>query len=610
MADLHFLRPLWLLALLTLPLLPLVIRQARKGQNGWARIMPATLLNPLLSGGGTADKPVKSPLIILVLAIATLTFALAGPAWRQAPTPLQQQNDSLVIILDLSLSMLATDVEPDRLTLAKRKILDLLKERDGSFTGLVVYAGDAHVVTPLTDDRKTIEGLLGVLDPLIMPATGNRPDLAVALAKSLLDQGAPGQGRLLLISDDVPAKQEYTIRDLLQKSPYRLSTLAVGTVEGGPIPLPKQGFIRDNGEVVITKADPDGLARVAERTGGGSHVLTFDNRDLRALDLRARDRDDWQDSDRDLSVSRWQDDGYWALWLALPLLLLGWRRGALLAVMVLVLPLMPSPAMAFGWDDLWSRPDQRGEALIEQDPKAAIDRFSRPDWRGSAQYRAGDYKAAAAEFAAAQSLEAQYNQANALAKSGDLQAALERYDQVLGQQPDHEDARYNRDLVKQLLDQQQQQSQDGDDNQQQQNSQNQQQNQQNKSQEPGADGNPPEQPPSGGGESSNPGQQNPGSDGGQSQRSQAAQEPKEGQGQPSEQEASNQPRDATQRGSEQEGSPPEIEAPAALDEQPLSQGQEQWLRRIPDDPGGLLRRKFLQQYRDSDTQPSESDTPW
>lgn len=611
MSEFHFLRPFWLLVLLAIPLLPVIARHARQGQNGWLKVMPEALLRPLISQTGTLKGSGKSPLVMLSLALLLMAIILAGPAWREAPTPLQQQNDSLVIVLDLSLSMLATDVEPDRLTLAKRKIQDLLKEREGAFTGLVVYAADAHVVTPLTDDNDTVLGLLGVLDPLIMPAAGNRPDLAITMAKSLLEQGAPGAGRILLISDDVQAEHQYAIRDTLMDSNFSLSTLAVGTPEGGPIPLPKRGFIRDNGEVVITRADPAALAWVAERAGGKSHRLTFDSRDIRALDLRAVDSDDWQDSDRDLTVSRWQDDGYWLLWLALPLLLICWRRGALLVVLLLVAPMVPSPAMAFGWEDLWSRPDQRAEALIAKDPQRAAEQLERSDWRGSAQYRAGDYESAASSFSESDGADAAYNRGNALARAGDLEAAIASYEQVLKAQPEHEDASHNLELVKQLLDQQQQSNQQsGGENSDGESSES---NQQNPSQEPGGQSPSDRQQPPGEASESDQSQQ-----GGERQPGEGETEAESEAEREAESEAGAKPRE--QESTEPQsaaGSEPRQNEPAnqtaalpELDTSPLSQGQERWLRRIPDDPGGLLRRKFLQQYRERETQPSENDTPW
>ncbi len=596
MADFHFLRPLWLLLLLAAVLLPLLLRHFHQSDSGWSRIIPAKLLRPMISQSGAAGSSRRSPVLPAVAAVVALAIALAGPSWRQAPTPLQQQDDSLVIVLDLSLSMLATDVEPDRLTVAKRKIRDILKAREGALTALVVYAADAHVVTPLTDDRNTIEGMLDVLEPVIMPAAGNRADLGIQRGLELLEQGAPGNGRLLLIADDIGERYRNRITDHLADSRFALSTLTVGTVEGGPIPLARQGFIRDNGNIVIARADPDSLANLAAKNSGRSHRLTITSEDIRALELRPMDSADWKDSERGLTVKRWQDDGYWLLWLVVPLALIGWRRGAMVIMLFAVLPLTPRPAMALDWDSLWSRQDQRAPELIEKDPGRAAEILDDPDWRGSALYREGNYEGAADAFARADSPSAEYNRGNALARAGELEDALKAYNKALEKQPDNEDAQFNRDLVKQLLEQQQNQSGGEGDESSDQNGDQQQQGNQQDSQ----------------GGSDNQDQQGNSSDqsGDQQQDNQQNNQQQDGepdgngddQGQPPEQE--------NQSNADAANDGEASRSPAELETSPLSQGQEQWLRRVPDNPGGLLRRKFLQQYQERETPSDEGDTPW
>lgn len=587
MAEFHFIRPLWLLLLVAALVMPLVLRKFRGSDSGWSRVIPPRLLAPLIRSSGSPGDGARSPTVPLMAAIAILAVALAGPSWREAPAPLQQQNDSLVIVLDLSLSMLATDVEPDRLTLAKRKIRDILQAREGSLTALVVYSADAHVVTPLTDDRQTIEGMLDVLDPVIMPATGNRADIGVRRGLDLLQQGAPGKGRLLLISDGVSARYQSNLRTALEGSKYPLSTLVVGTAKGGPIPLARQGFIRDQGDIVITRSDPASLQAAAEAGGGESRALTISDADIRALKLRSEDSDDWQDSDQDLTVNRWQDDGYWLLWLAIPIALMGWRRGTVLLVLVTLLPLTPRPAQAQVWDSLWQREDQRAPELIRQDPEQAARTLEDPDLRGSALYRQGDYDSAAQAFADGDAPSAGYNRANALARAGKLEEALSAYDQLLAQQPDHEDARFNRDLVSQLLEQQQQQDQSGQEGDQ-------------SDRQEGDD-----QQDSG----SQSGDQNPSGDNQSQSDSPDSQPPQDGQQEPAS-EADEEQQQGEPDPGQSDDPQQRAQAPAELDTNPLSQGQEQWLRRVPDDPGGLLRRKFLQQFQQRDSQTDEGDTPW
>lgn len=610
MSDFHFLRPLWLLLLLAIPLLPLVFRKARQSDSGWARIIPEPLLRPVITHHGQSGGHSRSPLLASAAALLILSVALAGPAWRQVPTPLQQQNDSLVVVLDLSLSMLATDVEPDRLTLAKRKIRDILDQREGSLTALVVYAADAHAVSPLTDDRNTIIGLLDVLDPVIMPAPGNRADLGVARGLELLEQGAPGNGKLLLLTDNVSDRYQDRITETLKNSPFPLSTLIVGTAEGGPIPLPKQGFIRENGNIVMAKASPSALQQLASRNGGRSQRLTIDDTDITNLRLRSEDATEWQDSERDLTVNRFQDDGYWLLWLALPLILIGWRKGALALLLFTLLPLAPRPAMALSWAELWAREDQRAPALIAEDPASAATELESPEWRGSAEYRNQDYEAAAESFGRAATPRSDYNRGNALARAGKLEEAIKAYDEALEAEPEMEDARVNRDLVEQLLKQQQSENQSGDSDQENQNNDDNgndsDQNQQ------GNDSNSGEQDPDSqqgdqsGQESDQERGQQDSEESGEQQNSQSGEQS----GQENANEPPQQPSDAAESATGNDANGQQQQAPAELTEAPLTQGQEQWLRRIPDDPGGLLRRKFLQQYQQRDTQSDEGDTPW
>lgn len=580
-ADFHFLRPFWLLLILLVPILYLALRQARLGDSGWSRFIPARLLAPLIRHDERSGKATTSPLVPATAALIIMALALAGPAWREAPTPLKQPGDSLVIALDLSLSMLATDLAPDRLTRAKRKIRDILELREGSLTGLLVFSGDAHVVTPLTDDGRTIEGMLAVLEPAIMPATGNRADLAIARAKVLLEQGAPGEGRILLITDDVRDRSAQAIQNTLSGSGYALNTLTVGTEQGGPMPLGRQEFVRENGDLVISRANPQALRELSRSVGGRSHELTLDDTDIQSLNLSPKDSDDWQASEDGLTVNRWQDDGYWLLWLALGLILIGWRRGAFSALALILLPIWPQPASAMSWTELWQREDQRAPALIETDPETAARQLDDPQWRGSALYRAEQFESAARAFARAQGPEASYNRANALARAGKLEDALSAYDAALESAPDMEDAQHNRDIVEALLNQQQQ-SQDNSQSDGQQESQD--------AQNAQGDGNNPQENPEDS-QSSSGNQDQPDSE----TDAQDEQQPSE----------ENSPTPG-----ESESQPDQAEAPAPVSETPLTQSQEQWLRRIPDNPGGLLQRKFLRQYQQRETPSDEGDTPW
>lgn len=610
MADFHFLRPFWLLLLLMVPVLYLALKRKSSGDSGWSSLIPEQFLSPVIRRyGGTTQKR-GSRLLPAISAVVILAVALAGPAWREAPTPLKKPGDSLVIVLDLSLSMLATDLEPNRLTRAKRKIRDILTVREGSLTGLVVYSGDAHVVAPLTDDSNTLTGMLNVLDPVIMPAQGNRADLAVAKARALLEQGAPGKGRILLITDGVSDRYFGPINDALAGTNLTLSTLAVGTRDGGPIPLARRGFIRDNGNIVIVRTDPDQLAELAQENGGRSDELTLNDTDITTLNLSPVESDEWQDTDTGLTINRWKDDGYWLLWLALPLLLLGWRRGAFTAMALILMPAIPQPAAAMDWDSLWQREDQRAAELIHNDAGAAASLLESPEWRGSALYKAERYDEAVKAFSSARTPLADYNRGNALARAGKLKDALKAYDSALKHNPDMEDAQVNRKLVEDLLKQQEKESspEQGDGDQSSSDS-NGDENQQQGDSSDSSDQNQSS-------DSSQNSQGDQGSDGEPGQPQDSSQGQEQGQSGDQEEPGGEQPEDSQESGeanSQAAGAQPgseDVQAPTPVSETPLTQSQEQSLRRIPDNPGGLLQRKFLQQYQERQTPSDEGDTPW
>lgn len=606
MSDFQFLRPVWLLLLLAAPLVYYLLRSLGQGDSRWRQVIPPALLKPLLpadggSGGSARWQRLLAPVLLIVAALA-----MAGPSFRTAPSPLQEQDDSLVVVLDLSLSMLARDEEPDRLTRATRKIRDLLEAREGAYTGLVVYAGDGHVVTPLTDDRGTVESLLSAIDPVIMPAPGNRADLGVARAVELLDQGAPGRGRILLITDGLKPRYASNIRDRLGASRWQLDGLLVGTERGAPVPVPERGFLRDGDQVIITRASMPELESTARAMGGEALRMTTSNEDIRQLQLRSEDHDQWQAAKDERTTTLRQDDGYWLLWLALPLALVGWRRGAL-AMLALSLVWVPSgPARAMEWDDLWQTPEQRAPQLVEEDPANAANKLTNPLWRGTALYRDGQYESAADAFANSDSPEAHYNRGNALAHAGKPEAALDAWQKALEKNPDHDAARQNQEIVRNFLErqqqeQEQQQQQSGRSGEQEdQEGQEGQQNQPSPGEQPGQQDNPGDQQ---GGQQPGEGQ------GGQPDQNGMEGEP--GQGtpdQPAGQEPSEQGDGNDGEAGQRAGNQGELAD--GDDTDALSQSQQQWLRRIPDNPGGLLRRKFMQQSRSRNIQSDENDTPW
>lgn len=595
MADLHFLRPAWLLLLLLVPVVVWLWRRGRQEGSGWEGVIPNPLLAPLMpaSSGGVVRRGQGwwAAMLLIIAAIA-----LAGPSWRKAPNPLEKLPDSLVIALDLSLSMLATDESPDRLTRAKQKIRDLIPLRADAFTGLVAYAGDAHLVTPLTDDRRAIENLLPALDPFMMPAMGSRADRAVAVAIDLLKQGARGSGAILLVTDGVDSRYHQEIVSLVEDSGYRLLILAVGTRGGAPIPIPERGFLRDQGELVTPKLDTQELQELSDRASARLARLSLTDDDLEALGVTRTRAGEAQAEALERRLNLWVDDGYWLIWLLLPLALLAWRRGGLAVVLLAVTLPLPQPAHALEWQDLWERGDQQGAKLLPENPEAAAEAFDDPAWKGTALYRAGEYEAAAEAFARADGVEADYNRGNSLARQGDYQAAIEAYETVLDAEPGHDDARANKELVEQLLEQQKQEQQ--------------QQEQQNRDKRKNEEQSQSQDKKGGeGSESQSDSEESGEQDGGGQEDSQPSEQTESQQGAAQQEGDADQSEESGNSENEPEGSDEPTEGLLSDAEAQNESSREQLMRRVPDDPAGLLRRKFLYQYQQRN-QTSEESEPW
>ncbi len=449
----HWFRPGWLLVL---PLLALLLwklwhRQKRAGR--WQMILPPAFHAALLSGGNGRES--KLPWVALGLAWLLAVLALLGPSWQRVEQTSQKPADPLVVLLELTPQMLANDVPPNRLEQARHKLLDLLQARSDAQTAIVVYAGSAHTLVPLSDDLATSRNLLDALKPSIMPQPGQRADLALLKALKLLDQGALGQGRVLLMASSLSEQERQGIRQALGGDAPQLLMLGLGSRDGAPVTLEDGSYLKDDlGAILVSRLDSPDLKQFIGEVGGRYRQARLDDSDLKGLGLLGGPQGLRNDG-QTLRLDTWADQGYWLL---LPLLLLAacaGRRGWLFCLPLLLLA-APQPSYAFDLQDLWLRPDQQGQRLLEQQrPAEAARHFQDPQWQGVALYESGNYNAAAERFAEGNDARAHYNRGNALARSGELEAAIDAYEQALERQPDLQPALYNKALVQSLLQQQQ-----------------------------------------------------------------------------------------------------------------------------------------------------------
>ncbi|WXL24406.1 VWA domain-containing protein [Ectopseudomonas mendocina] len=568
----HWQRPFWLLLLPLLSYLLWRLWHLKKRTGRWQALLPAAFHATLLST--QTGRQSRLPWYALCLAWLLALLALMGPSWERIEQSSPKPANPLVVMIEMTPDMLASDASPNRLEQAKRKLLDLLEARPDSQTAVIVYAGSAHTVVPLSDDLATSRNLLDAMTPTIMPKPGKRADLAVAKALQLLEQGSQGNGRLLIITSALTQAEEQGISQALSGNSNRLNILGVGSPEGAPILLEDGSFMKDSqGAIIMPRLDNAGLSSFASKVGARYQRATLDESDLHTLGLFDSGRSIREDNQM-VRLEAWADHSHWLLLALLLIAACGARRGWLLCLPLLLC--LPQNSYAFSFTDLWLRPDQQGQRLLEaQKPKEAAERFSDPRWQGNALYQAGDYAAAAERFAHGDSAADHYNRGNALARSNELEAAIEAYDQALEIQPDFPQASKNKALIEQLMQQSQSQSNASEDQQQdQQNEQQQQANGQSDNQNQ-QQNQQPEQPQDA---SAEPEQAQP----------KAPQNNTSDQQQSAEKQPDKQPDNAAQQ---------QASTDPALDEE-RRQSLEQWLRQIPDDPGELLRRKFrLEQQR-------------
>ncbi len=494
----HFIRPLWLLALLPLALLAWRLARNAVGDNPWQRAVDATLL-PLLTIGrpGASRSGTIGRTIGLVAAGWTIAaLALAGPTWQRKPRPVFQTSAARVVVLDLSTSMLATDLKPSRLERARFKVEDVLALGGEGQTGLVAYAGDAFAVAPLTRDANTVSALLKALTPELMPVQGSRADLGLLKAAELMHQAGVSSGELLLIADDVDAAHADAAVDAaarVRKEGYRVSVVGVGTEQGAPL-LDAQGHVlRDAADKSqIARLDATALRAIAQAGGGEYLPISGSGDALRALlDASSQARADAAAGKQGTTASAWVDEGPWLVLLLLPLAALAFRRNALVgdaaapaampsrkpspkpsregpaAVLTLVglvtmgaLLVPPTTARASAWSDAWQRPDQQAAAAMAAGDYAKAAKLATDaERRGSAEYKLGNYASALENFSRASGPHADYNRGNALAQLGRYSDAVKAYDKALSANPNDADAKANKAAVEALLRKQQEQKQ-------------------------------------------------------------------------------------------------------------------------------------------------------
>jgi Ca-activated chloride channel family protein len=319
---LHFIRPLWLVAL---PIVLLAWWLVRRRDAVQAQVVAP--IAPHLQDALTMNRDARAGLRA-VDGVALLTIfaavAAAGPTWSKQASPWFEETAPLVIAVEVSDSMRSNDLQPTRLDRARFKILDLIAARTGSRTAVIAYAGSAHIVVPPSSDIDVLRPFLESLDPAIMPSQGANAAAALPLARELLGDGG-AVGTLLFVNDgfdagDIPALADFSTD---QTAPA-LAALVVGTEEGGVALMPDGApVMAETGGRIDTRVDAATLRRASAEADIEVVRSAAGESDIRAL-MRAIESNLQQADDPD---AQWKDAGWWFVWPALFLALPWFRRG-------------------------------------------------------------------------------------------------------------------------------------------------------------------------------------------------------------------------------------------------------------------------------------------
>jgi Ca-activated chloride channel family protein len=314
----HFLRPWWLLLLLPAALLMWSVYQRSDSLRAWKRVISPHLLQHLLLRENNEEGRWR-PVYMLGIAWLVGILALAGPSWQMQPTPFSEERAAMFIVVKVTPEMLAQDIQPSRLQRSVLKIHDLLEIKKDVRTGLIAYAGSAHLVMPLTSDSGVINNFAAALEPGVMPMTGDEPAEAIALAsRRLLDAEVPGS--IVLITDAVDASQLAALENIYKKTAIEVHILAMAA--GSDVVPPP-------GSYPAPAVDMDSLRAAARAVGGTVTVVTADKGDVESLSARV---------ERSIShaptqeAQQWQDQGYYLVVLLALIMLSFFRQGGSVAI--------------------------------------------------------------------------------------------------------------------------------------------------------------------------------------------------------------------------------------------------------------------------------------
>lgn len=311
----HFLRPWWLLAMVPAALLAWALWRANDSSRAWRGVIDDHLLPHLVSRSGESHRIRPLPLLVATWAIGVV--AAAGPTWRRAPSPFADDVAALALVVRLTPTMEARDVQPTRLQRSVQKLGELLELRKGGRTALLAFAGSAHLVMPATRDAGIIGSYAGELSPSLMPVPeGDATGEALALAQAEIE--ATGQaGSILLVVDGVSDGAVAALREHRRSGGVPVHVFGVAAPASVPVPP---------GSPPAPPLDERSLSEAASAGGGEFVPVTPDEADVRRL-ASAVSRRTARAGNIAGDTEEWKDAGYWLVPLIVALSLFWFRPG-------------------------------------------------------------------------------------------------------------------------------------------------------------------------------------------------------------------------------------------------------------------------------------------
>jgi Ca-activated chloride channel family protein len=408
---------------------------------------------------GNPDRDGDRWLAFIIAIVLTLgVLAIAGPSWRQQSHPMMESANARVVALDLSGSMLVEDLKPNRFAHAVSAAREIISADFDGETGLVVFAGAAFVVSPLSRDANTLLAFLDALDPSTMPEDGTRMDLAIGTAQDLLSASISGSGRIFVITaGDSNHQQAVQAARKAADLGHSVSILTIGTTAGGPLLNADGGLLRDpQGKLQLSRSNITLMERVAQ-AGKGSMLTLMESGAYADLLITRLNANQLIESNQvnDNSNRAAANGGVWIVWLMLPLALLLFRKNLFWMILVGVLIPDDGELHASELSSIWVHPERLAfEAYQQGDYQTCYQLSRNPSLQAAAYYRSGHYQQALELYAEGQSAQSAYNRGNTLAQQHRFDEAILAYQQALILNTELEPARYNKRLLELYLEQQ------------------------------------------------------------------------------------------------------------------------------------------------------------